>query len=292
MSENVGTLSDLTSELLYRLYIMDGRSTYEIAELYGCTETTIRTRLKSAGISTRSRSQARLLALKHGKLPQFAVFDFDTRFFHEWTAPMAWVLGLLYTDGVFYDDPGRRQIRLALNDRETIEKVRAALKYTGTIKERPQSYDKTNIIFVLEFGREDLINDLRRIGLKPRKSLNMQFPDIPVQFVRHFIRGCWDGDGGFSFNKQTRVGGAHYTCGSLAFIARLAEELGKVGIRAIRSGDLITIYKRKNATAYDLRFGNKENLQRLFDYFYTDVDEQHYMSSKHNLLSDKLRANI
>lgn len=291
MSENIGSLSDLTSEVLHRLYITEGRSTYEIAELYGCTDATIRTRLKSAGISARSRSQARVLAIKRGKLPKFAEIDFDTRFFQEWSAPMAWVLGLLYTDGYFRDTPTRKVIRLALNDLETLEKVSTALKYTGTIKERRQSYDKTNIIFVLELSREELFNDLRRIGLKPNKSLDMKFPDVPAQFIRHFIRGCWDGDGGFTFNEQTGVGGAHYTCGSLAFITRLAEELGKVGIRAIKLDGLITIYKRKNANAYDLRISNKDNLQRLFDYLYIGVDEQHYMTRKHRLLSQKLAYN-
>lgn len=289
MAEKERTSTGLTGEELHRLYVTEGRSTYEIAALYNCTEATVRNRLKRAGIATRSLSQARLLALKRGKLPRFAVLDYDTNFFHEWAAPMAWVLGLLYTDGVLYDDPGRRQIRLALNDRETLEKVKTVLQYTGTIKERPQSYDKTNIIFLLEFGREDLINDLKRIGLKPRKSLDMQFPDVPDPYVRHFIRGCWDGDGGFTLNNQTGVGRAHYTSGSLAFITRIAEELGKVGIRSIKSGDLITIYKRKNANAYDLRIGNTDNLRRLFDYLYTGVNEPFYMSSKHNKLSALLR---
>lgn len=289
MGESEKKNSSVDNDELYRLYVTEGRSTREIAALQNCTETTIRNRLKRAGISTRSLSQARLLALKRGKLPRFTVYDYDPHFFHEWSEPMAWVLGLLFTDGVFYDDPGRRQIRLALNVRETLEKVRNALQYTGVIKERPQSYDKSNIIFVLEFGREEIFADLRRVGLKPRKSLDMLFPDVPAQYVRHFIRGCWDGDGGFTLNEITGVGGAHYTSGSLAFITRIAEELGKVGIRSVRSGDLITIYKRKNANAYDLRINNMDNLRRLFDYLYAGIDETLYMASKHTKLSALLR---
>lgn len=35
-----------------------------------------------------------------------------------------------------------------------------------------------------------------------KKMLDIKFPQIPPQSVRHFIRGCWDGDGSVYFTRH------------------------------------------------------------------------------------------
>ena len=43
------------------------------------------------------------------------------------------------------------------------------------------------------------------MGCVPKKSLILEFPDIPHQYLSHFIRGFFDGDGSIHFNKPNTI---------------------------------------------------------------------------------------
>lgn len=40
-----------------------------------------------------------------------------------------------------------------------------------------------------------MVGDLIKLGITPRKSHTLQYPKLPKQFERHFMRGLLDGDG-------------------------------------------------------------------------------------------------
>jgi hypothetical protein len=216
---------------------------------------------------------------------------------------MAWVLGLCFTDGYFR----RNQVRLALNDRDTLEKVRTLIGQYLKIKQQKQSYDKENTIFTLTFGNEQMAKDLRRLGLTQKKSLTMQFPTVPAEFTSHFIRGCWDGDGGFTRTRDGKLSG-HYTCGSERFIQVLNLKLFEAGIvRRIKRrmpdsarAELIReygegpyplrIYKRSGTNAFDIRITTSDNLKKFFEYIYKNADQDIRMEKKYQLLQRFLYA--
>jgi hypothetical protein len=123
----------------------------------------------------------------------------------------------------------------------------------------------------------------------------MIFPDIPEKYIRHFIRGCWDGDGSIYISGGKLRGS--YVSGSLKFVERLVQELYKAGIYKItppkdklESDKMwlqypdgrfpLTIYKSKRSKSYDIKIDRRENLQKLFDYFYEGVDESMYLERK------------
>lgn len=115
--------------------------------------------------------------------------------------------------------------------------------------------------------------------------------------MRHFIRGCWDGDGSVFFSDGKL--GASYVSGSLEFIKTLVDELYKMGIyRTILRGFLdskddfaslrskyphgqyplkIYIEKRSKAPTYNLKIASKDNLINLFHYFYDGIDESLFL---------------
>ncbi len=147
----------------------------------------------------------------------------------------------------------------------------------------------------LHFSVKKMREDLNRLGLHQRKSLTMIFPDVPEKYMRHFIRGCWDGDGSvfISGGKMN----ASYTCGSLRFIERLVQELYKVGVHKRRlpldktDADRmwanypigkypLAIHKAKRSKSYNIKIDSNDNLEKLFHYFYDDVDESIYLNRK------------
>ncbi len=66
------------------------------------------------------------------------------------------------------------------------------------------------------------------MGLTERKSLTMRFPDVPEEFLRDFIRGCWDGDGSI-FEGSSWYLVATFVTGSLLFIQAMRHRLNNLG---------------------------------------------------------------
>lgn len=92
-----------------------GLSFQDLAQRYNCTRQYINKLVKKYGIATRTQSDARNLALEKGKLAfthglgtehertvtlQKRVVNEE--FFKTWTPAMAWVLGVIYTDGCLH----------------------------------------------------------------------------------------------------------------------------------------------------------------------------------------------
>lgn len=245
--------------------------------------------LHQAGIPKRTAAEQKLLS-------------YIEQFFSQWTPEAAWVIGLLYTDGHVHG----QTVSLSSVDLELLEKVRELVGSDLTIHKAKQSYDKHRFIWKLDIHHPKMIADLRGIGLSERKSLTMTFPEMPSIHIRHFIRGCWDGDGGFTWSKGPFA--AHYTSGSRAFIERLAEELFRVGIgrrqlakASASEGEALRlqygtgpyplkIYKRANANAYDLRFGSPENLKIFHEFLYAEVPLSLCLGRKRELLKRYMQS--
>jgi hypothetical protein len=214
-------------------------------------------------------------------------------------------LGLLFTDG----NISKGRVVISSIDIELLEKIKKLLNSSNPIAKRIQSYDKSKHIYGFGFSREKMTEDLNRLGLYEKKSLDMVFPDVPEEYMRHFIRGCWDGDGSIFFDQNKLV--ASYVSGSKKFIERLVQELNSIGISR---GDLsyrieqhrkrgtevmrsnypdgkfpLVIHEDKRSNAYSIKSATKENIERLFHYFYDGVDESMYLSRKYEVFVKGLK---
>lgn len=288
----------LTKEKLIDLYYKQNKSLQDIAEEYNCTRQWVQLLMERYGLKRRKRSQARVIAIKEGKFKDFECDLINEKYFSEWTPKMAWVLGLLFTDGCisYY---GR--VSISSIDYELLEKIKQHLNSTRLIKRQVQSYDKSKHIYSFAFYRENMREDLWKLGLIERKSLTMEFPKIPEEHMRHFIRGCWDGDGTVYLTGEKIE--AKYVSGSKDFITKLVDELfkvciGRVYTRSIPNGELkrlkqlygfgkypLGIYEdyRTKAISYSIKLNSRDNIEKLFHYLYDGVDESMYLSRKYKV---------
>jgi hypothetical protein len=160
----------------------------------------------------------------------------------------------------------------------------------------------TKHIYKFEFYQEKLRIKLELLGLTERKSLTMKFPDIPEEYMRHFIRGCWDGDGSFFINDGKIR--ASFVSGSKEFMEKLVEKLYSAGFFRIRLRSMsriekeslrsrfpinqypikIHIDKRSNNESYSIKIDSIVNLKKLFFFFYSDVDESICLKRKYDVL--------
>ena len=308
LGENIS--NELTKGKLQELYCNQNKSLGDIGKEFGCSRQYIMKLMQKCGIERKTQSIASIEAIKKGKFDNLSYGDINEKFFGKWSPEMAWALGLLFTDGHISGN----MVQFTSVDIDLLEKVKPLFQSSRPIQKRTQSYDKSKHIYAFAFSHPKIAEDLRKLGLHERKSLTMKFPDILEEYIRHFIRGCWDGDGSIFFDKNRLV--ASYISGSKKFIERLVQELYKIGIsksgvsyRIEKSGKRnillpteemlsnhpdgrfpITIHM-KNINAYYIKIQTIKNVEKLFHYFYDGVGESIYLTRKYKKFVEGLQGN-
>lgn len=124
-------------------------------------------------------------------------------FFNMWTFDMAYILGYIFADGNVAWKPEKSYraltITAAAKDVNHLEKIRIILESTKNLL-----YSDSTNSYRLIVNSKKLCEDLMKLGVIPRKSLVVEFPDIPKEYVCHFIRGVIDGDGCIRYNDRKR----------------------------------------------------------------------------------------
>ena len=137
---------------------------------------------------------------------------------------------------------------------------------------------------MLSIQSKKIYEDLIKLGLTPDKSLSVNFPKIPPVCVRHFIRGCWDGDGSVFIEKSTDAIRASFTSGSLNLIKGMLDELEKAGLKKR------TIYQGKSKNpSYSFRFNNFSQCKDLYHYLYDNVPPEQYLERKYQVFAEYLK---
>jgi len=103
-----------------------------------------------------------------------------------------------------------------------------------------------------------MVKDLAKLGITENKSLTVEFPDVPNEYLPHFLRGVIDGDGWI----QDRGYVVNITSGSSLFAVQLYEILTKHGFNV----DI-----RKQSGAYRIWIKGKNDVKRLAEWLYTDA---------------------
>lgn len=252
-----GLRSRLKSEELRRLYQIEKKSLEDIARLYGASRVAVWKYCGSLGLTRRNRSEARLEAQRRGKVPQ-GHFDINEDFFSSWSPEMAYVLGLIVTDGCISRSGA---VSLCINDKDLLEKVKKTMGAAHVIK----YYGRQEGLYSFKFSRQKMCEDLARLGVFPNKSLKIQFPDIPKAFLIDFIRGVFDGDGSVFFEKRSPECPlrSSFISSSKGFIETLEAKLRVLGMPK-RS---IYQQKTKNAVSYMIRYAHTDSI-KLFNLFY------------------------
>lgn len=108
-----------------------------------------------------------------------------------WSPEMAYVVGLMATDGCLVGD--RRHLSLTSADVDLLETFRVligrpAIKIRPKVSALGRAHD-------LQFGDVLLWEFLEDVGLTPRKSLTLGALRVPDEYVFDCARGLLDGDG-------------------------------------------------------------------------------------------------
>lgn len=127
-------------------------------------------------------------------------------FFDVPSPEMAWVLGLVVTDGCLgRKSSGSEFLSIKSIDHDMLELVNCLMESEYGIYECGPS-DAGNMVYRIDFGSRRLVAGVRRWGIVPRKTLVATFPAMPALFRPDLVRGIFDGDGCISTRVDKRRG--------------------------------------------------------------------------------------
>ena len=124
----------------------------------------------------------------------------NENYFEKWSANMAYLLGYILADGCIIEGTykgysGALKFGVQKRDIDILEKIRQELRSEHAISVVGNAAH-------LCITSQKIVNNLKKLGIAYRKSLREKVPDVPQQYLRDFIRGVIDGDGGISFTKK------------------------------------------------------------------------------------------
>ncbi len=281
-------------EKIKLLYWDENLSLAEIGKRFNVDRAVVFGYMKRYKIQIRNKSQARKLAAKEGRL-SMALYEVNEIFFSKWSSKMAWVLGYIYTDGNIHPQAqGTYCLSIPSIDLSLLQNIRKAMNSTHPIKKMEQNQ---KFIYKIFITRQQINNDLCRLGITPRKSLTISFPNVPDNFLPHFIRGIFDGDGSVFFEPSRRIPlRVSSTNGSVSFVPRSNKSPLRVSftsgskkfITTLESSLHLhaglpkrTIHKTlRKSMIYSIRYGHNDSL-KFFDYIYAGADESIRLERKY-----------
>lgn len=202
-------------------------------------------------------------------------------FFKTWTSDMAYVLGFFAADGsMLANSRGGYFIEFDITDRIVLEHIKKATGSNHKITERTRDareIPKWKQIYRLQIGSKEWFKDLTALGFTQHKSNTLVFPNVPDEYLSHFVRGYFDGDGCVYFkshfakdrNKEKWFFTTCFTSGSLLFLEKLWGRLKEGGIKGghisakIKSGHELVFSRHDSLALYRLMYHTAEASERF-----------------------------
>ena len=210
----------------------------------------------------------------------------NENFFKIWTPEMAYIFGFWIADGNMFEKCNK--ISFVSKDYNLLNIVKYKLDSDYKISNHANN-------FQLQIYNKIFYDDLFKLGGIPAKSLTIQFPEVPNEYLSHFIRGYFDGDGCFYIKKINNKKKKHeYLAsdfvGNIDFLSDLKNK-----IKENANIDATGLYHniKNNPRIYELQYFNKKAIA-LGDYIYQGSENLRlerkyiiYKKIKNNFLNEK-----
>lgn len=172
-----------TKEWLRREYLDKNKSAVDIGRECGVTPVTIRYWARKFGLKRRRYGSKQI--------------D-DAYFSNIKTEHQAYWLGFIAADGSVQNKPKKRllSVCLSVKDEGHLMRFRDDIKSTHSLyySHRTTPFGKCRSV-QLDLPSARLVQDLVELGVVPRKTSSLKPPSLDPAFIRHWIRGYFDGDG-------------------------------------------------------------------------------------------------
>lgn len=191
-------------------------------------------------------------------------YNIDENFFETQNSNMAYILGILASDGCISKADNQIYIELQRKDRELLEKINDILQNERPVKdyESSRGYECSKIYFY----SAKIKKSLKKFHIIPNKTYSDEFafPELlDIKYYPDFIRGMFDGDG--CIKKINGCIQWQIDTSSNDMAEKIKNFLLSKDIKAD-----IQLEKRKNLIMYRVYCCNKNNAAKIFNLLYKD----------------------
>ena len=245
-------------------YLNENYTLKQLGKEFNCSYSTIRNLLNKHKIKSRGNKQG---------------YPRDEFYFNRIdTEEKAYWLGFLYTDGCVHSN--NYEISVNITDREHVEKFKTAIKaFNHSITEvQDKRFQNAKTLYQFSIKDKQLHQDLIKWGCIPQKSLLInKIPNIPRDYVSHFLRGYFDGDGSLHYLQSTNNYRISFI-GTKDFLNDIQKELQtNVSLQSNIAGK-----------AYVLQIAGRRQVERILNYLYNNSKENNRLNRKYQKYLDCL----
>lgn len=182
----------------------------------------------------------------------------------------SYLTGLLFGDGCISQQEGKdERITLSLKDKDIIERIHPHFSPDRKIYVNKARCENHSDAYCLINTNIESLTLLKKMGLTPRKSLTLKYPQFDLINERDFIRGYFDANG--SVFKNIVSGHIYHhvsiTIGSYDFAFDLNSKLLSLGFDSKLNKD-----SRENHNAYYVKIYKKDHVLNFKNWMYNESE--------------------
>lgn len=203
------------------------------------------------------------------------LYQINEHYFDEIDTPnKAYVLGFLYADGSNVKSKRTISMSLEERDKDILERIRneigseRPLEFIDYSNKHDFGYTYKNQYRLLLFSAH-MCNVLESIGMVPNKSLIADFPILPSELIRHFVRGLFDGDGSV-YRCQYKNRNSYQHTLTITSTLLLCEKLVNVVENVLDINCHIYDASNHNGITKVFTISGKNQIKKFMDWIYDD----------------------
>lgn len=217
--------------------------------------------LKKYGIKKRSYTEAKQIVRK---------YPCNDDYFKNQNSDMAYILGLLASDGSISKKENLVAIQLQEEDKEILEKIRQLTKVERPLEEYIRKETNHKICSFRNWSSE-WKKDLSHYGIIPLKTFTLKPPYfLNKNYTIDYIRGYFDGDGSiYQVSSQNRI--FFEICGASKIVIDWIYDC-LVNQYHILVNKKLTEVLSNGTIIYKIKIGSKDELLKLYNLLYNDTN--------------------
>jgi hypothetical protein len=204
-------------------------------------------------------------------------YNLNEHFFKNWSIEMSYTLGFFCADGHLATHKSFLCIQLHRKDQYILENFMKFMHYDGQIYD----YGKRTTVS-LHISSKEITKDLMNFGLTRHKSQELRWIEqIPEEYISHFIRGYFDGDGHVGLAQAHNPNDKKLIIkivSTLQFIGKLKIEFEKH--YGSECGSI-----RNAETYFELIYTGPNHTKSFLDWIYKDSTEETRLKRKYDIYS-------
>lgn len=188
-------------------------------------------------------------------------YSINEDYFNTQSHNMYYILGFIYADGCIRLKDYRLEFHLKKTDMGLLSKILLEMQSNHPI----YITDKSAKVII---ANKNIYYSLLKYGLHDRKSLDLNFPYIPEEYMSDFIRGFFDGDG-YVQKKHYQV----KILGTKPFLEHMKEILENNKIRVHSIVETNPQKEGSNHLTYTLYITRKAECKKFGEFIYQKEPE-------------------